>query len=428
MPGRMWLIPESANANARRILLAKALRSLADGCVSILLPVYLLRLGLGAWEVGTLATATLLGSTVLTVLTGLITARFGHRRPLMAAATLMVLTGLTFPLFTTFPPLLLIAFLGTLNPSSGDVSIFLPLEQSLLGGSVADRDRTALFARYSVVASALGGLGTLLAALPQYAAAWLGTTALWAMRDAFFLYALIGLVAGAIYRGIRDEKRDAVATTHRPLDTSRGIVYRLAVLFSLDAFGGGFFVQSILALWLIKTFGLSTAAVGALFFGCSLLTAASYLAAPLIARRIGLINTMVFTHLPSNVCLIAMAFAPNLPTVVILLLLRSLLSQMDVPTRSSYVMAVVTAPERSAAAGLTTVPRSLAAAFSPTISGYLLSASSLAWPLLIGGALKMVYDVTLLAMFRHLRPPEEVGRSPVGTGRTLGAAGPGKRK
>ena len=217
-------------------------------------------------------------------------------------------------------------------------------------------------------------------------------------------------------------------TTPRPLDASRGIVYRLAALFSLDAFGGGFFVQSILALWLIKTFALSTAGVGALFFGCSLLNAASYLAAPLIARRIGLINTMVFTHLPSNACLIAMAFAPNLPTVVILLLLRSLLSQMDVPTRSSYVMAVVTAPERSAAAGLTTVPRSLAAALSPTISGYLLSASSVAWPLLIGGALKMVYDIALLAMFRHLRPPEEVGGAPVGTGKALGTAGPGKRK
>lgn len=415
MSGRMRLIPESANANARRILLAKFLRSIADGYVSILLPAYLLRLGFGAWEVGTLATATLLGSGALTVLTGFITARFGQRRPLMAAAVLMGLTGLTFPLFHAFWPLLLIAFIGTLNPSSKDVSIFLPLEQSLLSGSVADRDRTALFARYSLVASLLGGVGTLLAGLPQFAAAWLGTTPLRAMRDMFFLYALIGLAAGAIYRGIRDQRSEAVDTTPRPLDTSRGIVYRLAALFGLDAFGGGFFVQSILALWLIKSFGLSTGAVGALFFWCSLLTAASYLAAPLIARRIGLLNTMVFTHLPSNVCLIGMVFAPNLTTVVILLLLRSLLSQMDVPTRSSYVMAVVTPPERPAAAGLTSVPRSLAAALSPTISGYLLSASTFAWPLLIGGALEIVYDMTLLARFRHIRPPEESGEASTGT-------------
>lgn len=405
----MRLIPESANSNARRILLAKSLRSVADGFVSVLLPAYLLRLGLGAWEVGALATATLLGSAVLTVLTGFITARFGHRRPLMAAAVLMVLTGFAFPLFRTFWPLLLVAFSGTLNPSAKDVSIFLPLEQSLLSGSVADRDRTALFARYSLAASLFGGLGTLLAALPQFAAAWLGATPLRAMRDMFFLYALIGLAAGAIYGGIRDQRSEAVDATPRSLDASRGIVYRLAALFSLDAFGGGFFVQSILALWLIKTFALPTGAVGVLFFWCSLLTAVSYLAAPFIARRIGLINTMVFTHLPSNVCLIAMVFTPSLPIIVVLLLLRSLLSQMDVPTRSSYVMAVVTPPERPAAAGLTSVPRSLAAALSPTISGYLLSASAFAWPLLIGGALKIVYDVTLLAMFRHIRPPEEAG-------------------
>lgn len=224
-----------------------------------------------------------------------------------------------------------------------------------------------------------------------------------------------GLAAGAVYCGIRDQRPETAATSPRPLDTSRGVVYRLAALFSLDAFGGGFFVQSILALWLIKTFGLSTAAVGALFFWCSLLNAASYLAAPFIARRIGLINTLVFTHLPSNMCLVAMVFAPNLPMVVILLLLRSLLSQMDVPTRSSYVMAVVTPPERPAAAGLTSMPRSLAAALSPTIPGYLLGASTFAWPLLIGGAVKIVYDVTLLAMFRDIRPREEAARRSAGT-------------
>lgn len=159
MPGRMRLIPESANGNARRILLAKSLRAVADGCVSILLPVYLLRLGLGKWQVGVLATATLLGSAVLTVLTGFIMARFGHRRPLMAAAVSMVLTGFAFPLFSTFWPLLLVAFSGTLNPSAKDVSIILPLEQSLVSGSVADRNRTTLVARHSLVAALLGGLG-----------------------------------------------------------------------------------------------------------------------------------------------------------------------------------------------------------------------------------------------------------------------------
>lgn len=415
MPGRMRLIPESANANARRILLARSLRSLADGRVSILLPAYLLRLGLGAWEVGTLATATLLGSAVLTVLTGFITARFGHRRPLMAAAVLMVLTGLTFPLFRTYWPLLLIAFIGTLNPSSGDVSIFLPLEQSLLGGSVADCDRTALFARYSLAASLLGGLGTLLAGLPQLAAVWLDTTPLRAMRDMFFLYALTGLAAGAIYCGIRDQRSELVDTSPRPLDTSRRIVYRLAALFSLDAFGGRFFIHSILALWLIKTFALSTAAVGALFFWCSLLTVGLYLAAPFIALRIGLINTMVFTsptveRVPHRHGLCTESHNGRHSPVAAQLALPD--GRADA---HSYVMAVVTQPERPAAAGLTSVPRSLAAALSPTISGYLLSATTFAWPLLIDGALKIVYDVTLLTMFRHIRPPEEAGRRAAGT-------------
>jgi MFS family permease len=184
-------------------------------------------------------------------------------------------------------------------------------------------------------------------------------------------------------------------------------VYRLATLFSIDAFGGGFLVQTILALWLLRAFHLSLATTATLFFCSNLLTAASYLAAPPIARRIGLINTMVFTHLPSSLCLIAIPFVSNLPIVVGLLMLRSLLSQMDVPTRSSYVMAVVTPPERPAAAGVTSVPRSLAAAISPTIAGYLISVSSFGWPLLIGGALKIAYDLTLLAMFRHVRPPEE---------------------
>jgi hypothetical protein len=194
---------------------------------------------------------------------------------------------------------------------------------------------------------------------------------------------------------------------HVPLGASRGIVYRLTALFSLDAFGGAFFVQTILALWLLQAFQLPVATAATIFFWTNLFAAASYLAAVPIARRFGLINTMVFTHLPSNLCLVLIPFMPNLAVVIGLLLLRSLLSQMDVPTRTSYVMAVVTPPERPAAASLTAVPRSLASAVSPIIAGYLLSLSTFGWPLLIGGILKIGYDLTLLAMFRHIRPPEE---------------------
>ncbi len=403
----MRLFPSSINANTKRLLVGKALRSIADGYVSILLPAYLLELGLTAFQVGAVTTATLLGSAALTILTGIITARFGLRRPFVAASGLMIATGLAFSSLTAFWPLMLVAFFGTLNPSSGDVSIFLPLDHSLLSQSVADRDRTALFARYSLTGSLLGAVGTLLAGIPQLAVGRLGATPLRAMQAMFWLYALIGFCASLIYHRIVEPPLGSTAAAPRALGPSRGIVYRLAALFSVDAFGGGFFVQAILALWLFKRFGLSVAAAATLFFWTNLLIAASYLAAAPIARRIGLIRTMVFTHLPSSLCLIAIPFVTSLPAVVILLLVRSLLSQMDVPTRSSYVMAVVTPPERAAAAGVTSVPRSLASAISPTISGYLLSLSTFGSPLLIGGVLKIAYDLTLLVMFQHIRPPEE---------------------
>lgn len=403
----MRLFPEATNADAKRVILAKGLRAIGDGYVSIILPAYLLALGYDAFEIGALMTATLLGSASLVFLAGMITARFGERRPLLAASALMIFTGLSFAGFRTFWPLLLIAFIGTLNPSSGDVSVFLPLEQSLLARSVGERDRTLLFAFYSVSGSLMGAFGTLLAAITDLGPRWLGIGTLDMMRLLFVFYAALGAAAAFIYRGVSDTRVKDGGTPHVPLGVSRGIVYRLTALFSVDAFGGGFFVQTILALWLLEAFQLPVATTSTIFFWTNLFTAASYLAAVPIARRFGLINTMVFTHLPSNVCLVLIPFMPNLAIVIGLLLLRSLLSQMDVPTRTSYVMAVVTPPERPAAASLTAVPRSLASAVSPIIAGYLISLSTFGWPLLIGGVLKIGYDLTLLAMFRHVRPPEE---------------------
>jgi len=401
----LW--PASADDNAKRLLAAKALRATADGYVSILLPAYLIELGFDSFQVGLITTATLLGSAGATLLTGFMTARLGYRRALLAATALMMGTGISFAAVRSFWPLLLIAFVGTLNPSSGDVSLFLPLEQSLLSHSVADRDRTTLFARYSLVAALFGAVGTLLAGTPELARRALGASALHAVQSMFVLYAILGLAAGSFYRRIVNPPETGRDTGPARLGSSRTVIYRLAALFSLDAFGGGFFVQAILALWLFRHFDLSVTAVASLFFWCNLLVAGSYLIAPLIARRIGLIRTMVFTHLPSSLCLIAIPFASSASLVIELLLLRSLLSQMDVPTRSSYVMAVVTPPERPAAASVTSVPRSLAAAASPVIAGYLLDMSSFAWPLLLGGALKIVYDLLLLTTFRNLQPPEE---------------------
>jgi MFS family permease len=401
------LFPKTATADAKRLIWAKGLRAVADGYVSILLPAYLLRLGHDSFEIGVLTTATLLGSAMLTLLAPRLVEKFGHRTSLLAASVLMALTGVGFASVEAFWPLLVIAFVGTLNPSSGDVSIYLPLEQSLLSQSVDETDRTALFARYSLIGALAGAVGTLLAATPDLMTQWLGVGPLQAMQGMFALYGALGIAAGFLYRRLSERHGDAPLQPAGRLGPSRGVVYRLAGLFCVDAFGGGFFVQTILVLWLLHRFGLSVPAAASIFFWSNLLTAASYLAAPPIARRFGLINTMVFTHLPSSLCLIAIPFVQNLGVVIALLLARSLLSQMDVPTRTSYVMAVVTPPERPAAASLTSVPRSLAAAVSPVIAGYLIAVSSFGWPLLIGGALKIAYDLTLLAMFRHIRPPEE---------------------
>jgi MFS family permease len=407
----MKLFPETATADAKRLVWAKGLRAVGDGYVSILLPAYLMALGNSPFAVGVLTTATLLGSAGLTLLTGMTITRLGHRRALLAASALMILTGLGFASIQAFWPLLLIAFVGTLNPSSGDVSVFLPMEQSLLTRSVADKDRTDLFARYSLAGALMGAFGTLLAAVPERAAAGLGITFVEAVQAMFVVYAAIGIAAGLLYRGLSDVPQGKPRTADPPLGQSRAIVYRMMALFSVDSFGGGFLVQTILALWLLQAFDLPVATAATIFFWSGLFSAVSYLAAVPIARRFGLVNTMVFTHLPSSLCLIAIPFVESLGVVIGLLLVRSLLSQMDVPTRTSYVMAVVTPPERPAAASLTSVPRSLASAVSPVIAGYLLTISAFAWPLLIGGLLKVGYDLALLAMFRHIRPPEEGGRS-----------------
>jgi MFS family permease len=306
-----------------------------------------------------------------------------------------------------FWPLLVIAVVGTLNPSSGDVSVFLPLEQAVLARVVSDRQRTAVFARYSLVGALVGAVGALFAGFPEFLAAAMKIGAKPALQAMFVLYGVLGLASGLIYRKLPASLAVETEVPVAPLRQSKRIVYTLATLFSLDAFGGGFIVQSLLALWLFEKFQLSIVVAGAIFFWTGVLSAFSYLVAVRIANRIGLVNTMVFTHLPANALLLAIPFVPDLTWVIVLLLVRSALSQMDVPTRSSYVMAVVSPGERAAAASITSVPRSLASAVSPLIAGYLLGLSTFGWPLLIAGSLKIAYDLLLLATFRTVRPPEE---------------------
>ena len=402
-------LPRGFSPDALRVLAGRSVRAFADGFVSLLLPVYLLRLGFSAFAIGSIITSTLVGSALLTLVLGMAAHRYSRRWMLRAACLLMAATGAGFALTTDYWPIVIVAFVGTMNPSSGDVSVFLPLEQTVLAETVEPRRRTALFARYSLFGTLMGAIGTLAAAIPDLLGARLGIGQVSAFRYMFWLYGALGGVALLLYRRLSGavEAPAAAGVSPRALGESRSIVYGLAALFSLDAFGGGFFVQSLLALWLFQAFHLSVPTASAILFWSSVCAALSFLVAVPVSERIGLINTMVFTHLPSNIFLILVPFAPNLSTAIGLLLARNALSQMDVPTRTSYVMAVVTPAERPAAASVTAVPRSLATSVSPILAGYLLTLSTFGWPLIIGGTLKGVYDLLLLIKFRKVRSVEE---------------------
>lgn len=398
---KQLLLPEGANPSALPLLQGRALRAFADGYVAVLLPAYLLSLGFGTWEVGLLATATLLGSALATLAVGTWGHRFHHGSLLSGAAVLMGATGFAFSAVSTFWPLLLVAFVGTLNPSSGDVSLFLPLEHARLAEASDGETRTHLFARYSLLGSFFAAFGSLAAGLPLQLSAWTGLSAVDALRSMFGLYGVIGCAVWLLYRGL-PKRHEEERKPPTPLGPSRGIVIRLAMLFSVDAFAGGLLVNALLALWLFKRFDMSIASAGHFFFWSGLCSAASQLAAPRLAKRIGLLNTMVFTHIPASLCLIAAAFIPNLNIALGLLIVRSLLSQMDVPARSAFVMSVVTPSERAAAASFTLVPKSLASAAGPTIGGALFATGLLAAPLVACGVLKIAYDLAIWRSFRKI--------------------------
>jgi MFS family permease len=385
---------------------ARSLQAFGDGYVAILLPVHLSRLGYDGFGVGLISTASLLGSALLTLALGLVAYRIQRRRALLAASLLMVATGLGFAGIEAFWPLLVVAFVGILNPSGGDVSVFLPLEHTVVSHVVADEDRTAAFACYSFVGAFFGALGALSVGMVDWLAPVIAPST--TVRALFGLYAAIGLLTFFLYRHLSPQAEAGSDSPPAPLGPSRGIVYRLAALFSVDAFGGGLVINALLTIWLSERFGVSVVTIGAIFFVTSLCSAMSYFAAVPLARRFGLINTMVFTHLPSSLFLILTAFAPTFWIAFGLLILRSLLSQMDVPTRSSYVMAVVRPEERPAAASVTAVPRSLASAVAPLLSGWLLTVSPFGWPLVLAGTLKAAYDLMLLRQFSAIKPPEEL--------------------
>jgi MFS family permease len=406
-PINRWF-PRSANADARRLLTTRALRGLADGAVSVLLPSYLTAIGFSPLHVGAIVFGTLLGSAALTLWVGLVTDRLGRRRVLLAACALMLLTGIGFATTTAFWPLFVVAVVGTLNPSAGDVSLFLPVEQAALAEAAEPRDMTAMFALYNVAGAMAGAFGALASGVPAILAARRGWALASALRSGFVAYSIIALIAFSFYQRLSpaiEVERQPVKSA--PLAKSRAIVIRLAALFSIDSFGGGFVIQSLLALWLFRRFNISVQVAGAFFFAAGILGSLSQFISSALAARFGRINTMVFTHLPSNAMLIFAALMPTPALTMAFLLMRYSTSQMDVPARQSYVMAVVPPEERAAAATVTNVPRSLASALAPLPAGAMLDWSSFGWPLICAGTLKAIYDILLLIQFRAVKPSDE---------------------
>ncbi len=394
----------------------RGLRSLAYGLLAVILGVVLAGEGFSPVSIGVLITVSLIGDMVGTYVISLVADTWGRRRTLALLSLLMAVTGVVFGLVTSYPLLLVAAFFGTLGTTASETAPFLPIDQAMLAQITPPPRRTTLFARYNLIASLSAAVGALAAGAPALLE---GIGIPFGIRLLFGVYAALGLVVA----GLSLRLTVLVEAPVRPsielqslrmrlvpqLPRSRGIVLRLTALFSIDALAGGLVVQSLMALYFHLRFGVPLTTLSILFFGANLFSALSFLAAVPLARRFGLLNTMVFTHLPSNILLILVAFAPIFPIATALLLVRQMLSQMDVPTRQAYTMALVDPDERTAAASVTSLARSLGSATSPVFSGLMLQGPLLivGLPFILAGVLKAAYDLTLWSIFRQVRLKEE---------------------
>ena len=408
---------EWLSADGKKLLVTRVLRTFAYGYFAVVVGLYLDRLGLTPVQIGLVLTAAIAGSAVMTVLWSLVADRYGRRRTVATMAVLMAIGGLLFALANDFWFLLAGAFTGTISATSSEVGVFQTVEQAVLPQTAPNERRTWLFSIYNTAANFAGALGSLAAASVGAFAA-LGLAGADAYRPLFLIYALIGLANLAIFLTLSDRVELARVEGDRRflgINRSAGTVAKLAALFGLDAFAGGFVVQSIVAYWFHLRWGFEPDALAGIFFWVGILSGLSLLAAGWLAQRIGLLNTMVFTHLPSQLALVLVPLAPTAPLAVALYLARMSVSQMDVPTRQSYTMAVVDPEERTATAGLTNVARTTATAISPTFAGMALGSAMLGAPFFIAGAIKILYDVAIYFTFRNVRPPEERARRAAAT-------------
>jgi len=413
----------SLSSDGRLLFSTRIVRLFAYGLLSVVLVLYLAQLGLSEPQIGLVLTLTLAGDAIVSLWITSVADRLGRRRMLLVGAGLLILTGLVFALSRNLALLTAAAIIGTISPSGKEVGSSAALEQAALPQTTSDRQRTAVFAWYNLAGSVATGLGALCGGIVVTVLQQRGLAPLASYRAVIVGYALLGGVLVALFRRLSPavEAPARQADDLRPLiagpalrwfglDRSRPIVLKLSALFMLDAFAGSMVLQSLIAYWFVVRFGAAPAILGAIFFGTNLFAGLSALVAARVAARIGLLNTMVWTHMPSNVLLMLVPLMPTLPLAVLLLLVRFSISQMDVPTRQSYLVAVVDPNERAAATGVTSTARTAASAAGPLVTGALLGASLLSVPFLFAGGLKLVYDLALYMSFRAIKPPEEQAR------------------
>src|SRR5262245_6984170 len=406
------------SGDARLLFATRFIRLFAYGSLSVVLVFYLVGVGLSEAQTGTLLTLTLAGDTVISLFLTTQADRIGRRTMLIAGGVLMIAAGLVFAVTGNFWLLLVAGTIGVISPSGNEVGPFLSIEQAALSQIVPDRERTNVFAWYTLAGSLATAFGALAGGAATRVLQQLGSTPVNSYRGVVILYAALGSALVVLFSRLLRAAEASASAAEPParatladwsgLSRSRGVVTKLSALFALDAFGGGFVIQSFAAYWFYLRYGVKPEALGVIFFAANILAGLSALLASKIAARIGLINTMVATHLPSNVLLILVPLLPNLPLAILMLLIRFSISQMDVPTRQSYTMAVVSPEERSAAAGITGVARTTGAAISPSLVGIMFATPALInWPFYLAGGLKILYDLLLYRAFIAVRPPEE---------------------
>ncbi len=400
--------------DGKLILAARIVRTFSYGFLSVILAIYLNLLGFNEILIGVVLTATLVNSIIFNLISSMYADRIGRRKFLVIYASLMIVSAAIFFISNNYLALITAALIGTINVTGSEVGAFLSLEQAILPQTISDeRKRTSIFAIYNMVGTFAMSGGVLLSGLPHIFSQYLGLDKVSSIKILFIAYAICAIVSLMIYLVMSPKiepstKRGKIDSVYGHLTPkSRTIITKMSSLFAVDSFAGGFVIQSIVSLWFYTKFGADLSSISYIFTAAGILTALSYLLASKIALRIGLVNTMVWTHIPSNILLILVAFAPSFPIAILFYLARTSISQMDVPTRQSYLMAVVSENERVAAAGITNTSRNIAQAVSPSLTGVIIG-QLLSAPFVIGGVLKLAYDIGLFLSFRRIKPPEEL--------------------